>query len=68
MKAKSPKQSQKIVKRIISLTEELDKWAAIVGKKKPFTTKSQYIRAVLQVDYDNYKKRLSSNTKSAKKS
>ena len=62
---------QKIVKRMLSLTEELDKYIKQQGKTKPFTTSSQYVRAVLGADkekYDSNKARLSSGSKASKRS
>jgi len=58
---------EKTVKRMFGITEELDNWVREQGKKKPFTTASAYVRAVLQADYDNFKERLSSNPKPPKK-
>jgi hypothetical protein len=63
LKLKKPK----IVKRMISLTVELDKWVKLAGKQKPFKTSSSYVRAVLMADYDNFKARLSKNPSTPKK-
>jgi len=62
------KEKQKLVKRILSITSEQDKWIKIQGKQKPFKTASQYVRTVIQKDYDCYKERLSGNTRPIKKS
>ena len=53
---------------MISLTAELDAWIKLQGKKKPFTTASQYVRTVLEADYDNYKARFPKGAKPFKKS
>ena len=52
---------------MLSLTVELDKWIKFNGKQKPFTTASQYVRAVLGADYDNHKAKFSGNSKQVKK-
>lgn len=59
---------QRLVKRIVSLTTEQDKWIKQQGKQKPFTTGSQYVRSVLQADYDNHKAKFSRNSSAAKRS
>lgn len=53
---------------MISLSEELDRWIKRQGKQKPFTTRSQYVRAVLQADYDLYQGRVSKSSSASKKS
>ena len=62
---KKPK--QKIVKRMLSLTIELDKWVKKQGKIKPYTTGSQYVRSVLQADLNNYIAGQSASSKAYKK-
>jgi Arc/MetJ-type ribon-helix-helix transcriptional regulator len=53
----------KLLKRMLSLSVELDKWIKKQGKMKPFRTSSAYVRAVLKADYDKYQSKFQ-NSKS----
>lgn len=52
---------------MLSITVEQDKFVKQQGKKKPFTTSSAYIRAVIQADYDNYRARSFPQDKKSKR-